>query len=142
MKIDHIGYLSKDIYASIDAFKTLGYTQVTEIFRDDIENSDGSKRNVFLCFLDNGGTRIELVSPIDESSDVYDRLKRHGEGPYHICYQVRDLESAIANLKRDRWLVLKPPVPAIAFDGARVAFLVKTGVGLIELVETIVGGTL
>lgn len=136
MKIDHIGYLSKDIYTSINAFKTLGYTQITEVIRDDIENSDGAKRNVFLCFLENGGTKVELVSPIDETSDVYDRLKRHGEGPYHICYQAQNLETAIAELKRSLWLVLKAPAPAIAFDNAKVAFLVKTGVGLIEVVET------
>lgn len=135
MKIDHIGYLSKDIYASINAFKTLGYTQVTEIFRDDIENSDGSKRNVFICFLENNGTKVELVSPIDETSDVHDRLQRHGEGPYHICYQTQNLETAITDLKKNMWLVLKPPTPAIAFDNANVAFLVKKGVGLIEVVE-------
>lgn len=136
MIIDHIGYLVKDINKSIEGFKSLGFTQETDVITDDIADGKNGARNVLLCFLKNDTTRIELVSPIDEESDVYATLKRQGEGPYHICYRVVDIEEGITELKALGWLVLKRPAKAVAFDFSCVAFLFKRGVGMIELVET------
>lgn len=136
MIIDHIGYLVKDINKSIEVFKSLGFTQETDIITDDILDEENNARNVLLCFMDNETTRVELVSPINESSDVYATLKRQGEGPYHICYRVPDIEESITRLKTSGWLVLKRPSKAVAFDFSCVAFLFKRGAGMIELVET------
>lgn len=135
MKIDHIGYLCNDIQKSIQAFTSLGYEQESEVFEDNIQDGDNKARNVFICFLRNGETRVELVSPINETSDVYFTLKRQGESPYHICYQVDSLEESIQVLKQTGWMVLKQPAKAIAFGNKRVAFLFKRGGGTIELVE-------
>ena len=54
MKIDHIGYLVKDINKSIDAFLQLGFTQESEVFIDNISNENNKARNVDICFLRNG----------------------------------------------------------------------------------------
>ena len=135
MVIDHIGYLVKDINKSIDFFRQLGYSQETEVYIDNVSDGCNNPRNVYICFIQNESTRVELVSPIDEESDVFSTLKRQGEGPYHICYQVDDLDKQTELLKKSGWLVLKRPSKAIAFDYARVVFLFKRGVGLIELVE-------
>lgn len=135
MRIDHIGYLCKDINKSIEVFLSLGYKQETEIFEDSVQAGDNKPRNVFICFLRNGDYRVELVSPIDEMSDVYATIKRQGEGPYHICYQVEDLEESVLELKKAGWMMLKRPAQAIAFDNKLVAFLFKAGAGTIELVE-------
>lgn len=135
MKVDHIGYLSYNIEKSIQAFRQLGFEQETEVYIDNIPDENSSARNVYICFIRNDNTRVELVSPIDENSDVYSTIKRQGEGPYHICYQVEDLEDKIQELKNDGWMLLKRPAKAMAFDYARVSFLLKKGVGMIELVE-------
>ncbi|WP_295067022.1 VOC family protein [Ruminococcus sp.] len=135
MKVDHIGYLCKDIKKSIELFLALGYEQESEVYEDNVSDGDSKPRNVYICFLRNEGTRIELVSPIDEASDVYSTLKRQGEGPYHVCYQVQNLEDSIQELKTSGWMVLKRPAKAMAFRYRQVAFLFKTGAGTIELVE-------
>ena len=135
MKIDHIGYLCKDINKSIELFLSLGYGRESEVFEDNISDGENKARNVFICFLRNGEYRVELVSPIDESSDVFSTLKRQGEGPYHICYQVDDLEESIQEFRRSGWMVLKRPAKAMAFDNRLVVFLFKAGAGMIELVE-------
>lgn len=96
----------------------------------------GGTRNVNICFMKNGDICVELVSPINEASDVWSTLKRQGEGPYHICYRCQNLEESIMKLKGEGWLVLKRPEEAIAFDYSRVTFLFRRGVGVIELVET------
>ncbi len=134
MKVNHIGYLVKDIEKSILEFKNLGYIQESCIFVDNLEEG-GSCRNVKICFLNNETTRVELVSPIEESSDIYSTIKRQGEGPYHICYSVTDLEEKIHALKSSGWIVLRRPAKAVAFANSRVVFMFKNGVGMIELVE-------
>lgn len=135
MKIDHIGYLCRNIEKSIELFSQLGYKRESQIFMDNKPDGENKARNVYICFLQNGDSRIELVSPINDSSDVFATLKRQGEGPYHICYQVTDLDESIKEFTKHGWLILKRPAKAMAFDNARVVFLFRTGVGTIELVE-------
>lgn len=135
MEIDHIGYLVSDIDASRKAFLDLGYKQITEVISDDLEHGASTARNVYLCFMEIQGVRVELVSPINESSDVYLTLKRQGEGAYHICYRVCDLSKSIAELKTQGYVIVKKPETAIAFHNAKVAFMFKKYVGLIELLE-------
>lgn len=135
MKVDHIGYLCRDIQKSLSVFEKLGYKKISEIIIDNEANGDIHPRNVNICFIENDGIRIELVSPMDENSDVTDTLKRQGEGPYHICYRTTDLELLITDMKKNGWIVIKKPAKAKAFDYARVAFLYKNGAGLVELVE-------
>lgn len=132
MKIDHTGYLVRDIQKALTQFEALGYTRDTDIIED------SAARNVALCFLHNGGVRIELVSPLHNGrpSVVDATLQRQGDGPYHICYRLEQpMEDALADLRRRGWLVVTPPEEAVAFGGRRVAFLFRLGVGLIELVE-------
>ena len=135
MKIDHIVYLSYSIEKSIKEFSQFGFVQETEIYIDNIPDENNSARNVYICFIKKDNIRVELVSPIDENSDVYSTIKRQGEGPYHICYQVDNLEDKIRELKSNGWMVLKRPAKALAFNYARVSFLFKKSVGMIELVE-------
>ncbi len=140
MKIDHIGYLTKDINKSIVFFTSPaggGFHQTTDVIKDDQSSEEKTApRNVYLCFLRNEqGYTIELVSPMQETSSVTGLLAKQGEGPYHICYQTKKIHQSIEQMKKDGWILVKAPAPAVAFQGAPVAFLFRNGIGLIELVE-------
>ena len=135
MKVNHIGYLVKDINKSIQIFSQLGYVQISEIFRDNKATKDEKARNIYICFMKNDENCVELVSPIDESSDVFSTLKRQGEGPYHICYEVDSIKDSVNELIKQGWLVLRRPACAMAFDYAEVVFLFRQNIGVIELVE-------
>lgn len=135
MEIEHIGYLSRDIETSLNKFRALGFIQDSEII-EDINTKAYEGRGIRICFIRNAAIRIELVQPICKNTSVYTMLKKVGEGPYHICYQVENLENSICELTEQGWMLISNPAPAIAFNYARVAFLFNNGVGLIELVET------
>lgn len=135
MKVDHIGYLVKDLDRAAAAFAELGFVPVTDVIRDDMPDSAGAARNVLLRFMENAGTVVELVAPLGEDSHVYERLRTCGEGPYHICYAVEDLAAQMEKMRAQKWMILRRPSPAVAFGGAPVAFLVKKGAGMVELVE-------
>ena len=127
MKVHHIGYAVKNLEQSISAFEALGYT-AGEITAD-------AGRHIRIAFLQNGSECVELVAPDGDETPVDGVLKSVGPTPYHICYEVPDLEAALTELQQSRWIVTKQPAPAPAIGGAPVAFLYHLRVGMIELVE-------
>jgi LAO/AO transport system kinase len=88
---------------------------------------------VRVAFLPAGRTRIELLEPTDPGSTVAKFLATRGEGIHHLCFEVADLDAAVA---RFRSAGLQPigEVRAGA-EGARVIFIHPRGTGgvLIEL---------
>ena len=128
MTIHHIGYLVKKLERARLAFEALGYGMEQETIRDEF-------RKVDIVFLSKDGYRVELVSPYAPDSVVAGLLARAGNAPYHVCYEVDDLDAAIERLRDARYVVSSEPAPAPACGGARVAFLVHPYLGMVELLE-------
>lgn len=84
-----------------------------------------------------GGVTIELVAPLDDKNPVSNTLAKmkNVSVPYHICYEVEDIEETIGELKKRGYMLIQKLAPAIAFDNRRVVFMLKREVGLIELLE-------
>lgn len=76
-----------------------------------------------------------VISPKDDTSPVCKNLQKNGVSPYHICYETENLEEAILELKKQKFIMVSKPSPAVAFGGKRVCFLFSKTVGLVELVE-------
>ena len=128
MTIHHIGYLVKKLDRARLAFEALGYGVEQETIRDEF-------RKVDIVFLSKDDYRIELVSPYAPDSVVAGLLVRTGNSPYHVCYEVDDLDAEIERLRDARYVVSSEPAPAPACGGARVAFLVHPYLGMVELLE-------
>ncbi len=132
MNIHHIGYAVKSIDKSLPFFSQLGF---------EISNWGGgltvdvcSKVNIL--FIQKGEYVIELISPISENSPVDKILEKNGVTPYHICYEVDNLDETCRSLRQAGYLFVQKPAPAPAIgDTAVVAFLYHPSVGLIELVS-------
>jgi methylmalonyl-CoA/ethylmalonyl-CoA epimerase len=77
---------------------------------------------------------FELVEPATEDSPVSNFLKKGG-GLHHVCYEVDDLDVALEEARRVGLLVVSYPVPAVAFDGRRIAWICSKKRLLIELLE-------
>ena len=94
-------------------------------------------QRVKVCFLEKqGAPRLELLEPVGEDSPVARTLAASGVTPYHMCYEVKNLNTAIAHLRTSRrFLLVNGPVPACALDDRHVAFMFQKNIGLIELLE-------
>ncbi len=129
----HLGIAVKDIEKSIREYAGLGWILDGKI----VEDKD---RNVKLAFLKRkqSGEVLELVAPNQDDNPVSNTLRvmKNMATPYHICYEVKDLDKTIEILKGRKYIVTETPKPAVAFDNRRVAFLLNRNVGLIELLET------
>ena len=78
---------------------------------------------------------IELVEPAQDENPVSKILAKSGSSLYHICYEIEDFDLKIEELKKQRFVQVIPPTPAVAFDGRRICFLYNPTLGLIELLE-------
>jgi methylmalonyl-CoA/ethylmalonyl-CoA epimerase len=85
---------------------------------------------------EDGGTPIELLEPLSDTSPISKFLEKRGEGIHHICFTVNNIELALKRLKEEGiQLIDESPRPGAY--GARVAFIhpkAMNGV-LIELAE-------
>ena len=124
----HVGVACRDIRKTKDFYVNMGYTPADVV--------DDPLQHVKVCFLEKeNAPRIELLAPLDDQSPVLRTLEASGVTPYHICYQVEDIDAAIARLRQERFLLINGPVPACAMGGRRIAFLFHKHTGLIEIVE-------
>lgn len=129
MKVHHYGLATKSIEKSVKPFLVLGYKTCSEIIFDPLQG-------VKLLFLKNENDHlIELVEPAQEENPVSKILHKLGTSLYHICYEIDDLDSKIEELKKQRFVQIIPPTPAIAFEGRKICFLYNPSLGLIELLE-------
>ena len=131
LQFHHIGIACFNIEETAAFYKERGYF-LTQAVYDPIQNVHiaflNSENPVFPC--------LELISPHDDTSPVCKNLQKNGVSPYHICYETEDLEDAVAELKKQKFIAVSKPSPAVAFGGRRVCFLFSKSVGLIELVES------
>ena len=131
MRVHHVGYLVADIDAAIDEFLSMGYEVRQEKLYD-------PSRRVYLCFMENNGVMIELVSPSEECRLFTSLQRRIGNSPYHICYFPDDgnaFDVVIEKLSAQGFMMAQPPESAIAFGGRRVAFMMSPETGLLEILE-------
>lgn len=111
------------------------------LYRDglglDLERvEDLPERGVRVAFLRAGGTRIELVQPMRDDSEVSEFLARRGEGLHHLAFRPPDLDGALEASRATGATTVGGDAGKGA-GGTRVAFLhpKTTGGVLIELVE-------
>jgi len=89
-----------------------------------------------LAMLPVGETYIELLESAVPDSGVSKWIADKGEGLFHICFEVEDIDGALAELKA-KGVKLRDETPRIGHGGARIAFIdpASTGNMLIELAE-------
>lgn len=128
LQFHHIGIACRNIEKTKGFYLSMGY-EAAPVIDDPIQH-------VRVCFLEKAGApRLELLEPLDDSNPVARTLASVGVTPYHTCYEVQDIETAISELRRERFLTVSGPVPACAMGNRRIAFMFKKDNGLVELVE-------
>jgi methylmalonyl-CoA/ethylmalonyl-CoA epimerase len=131
IRLHHIGYAVADAARYLETFLVplLGRLEVGPTYEDPIQKVRVTFVNV------PPGSLIELVEPLGEESPVSRVIGSPRGGIYHLCYEVDDLDGEIRRFRQRRCLPLGTPVPAVAFAGRRIVFLMTPQRDLIELVE-------
>jgi methylmalonyl-CoA/ethylmalonyl-CoA epimerase len=130
-KLHHIGFVLASIQESAESFaRSLGATWDGNIIFDPLQNV----RVTFLQGAHVSDALIELVEPGGPGSPVSRFLEQRG-GLHHLCYEVEDLELHLAFCKSVGTIIVRPPVPAVAFGGRRIAWALTKKRLLLEFLE-------
>jgi methylmalonyl-CoA/ethylmalonyl-CoA epimerase len=131
LKLHHIGFVVCSIQETAESFAlSLGATWDGNIVLDPLQNA----RVAFFQCRNPTDPLIELVEPGGPESPV-SRFVERGGGLHHLCYQVKDLDSHLQFCKSVGTIIIRPPVPAVAFGGRRIAWGVTKKRLLMEFLE-------
>ena len=93
-----------------------------------------SHAGVSMAFLGLHGVTLELLEPLGERSPIA-RSLRDGMKFLHLCYEVPDLEAALAAGRKSGFHRVQAPEPRPVYDQRRVAWMLSKDYGLFELLE-------
>lgn len=92
-RLDHVAVLVRDTALALDHFS--GHLGLRVCHQEEL-----SEPPVRLTYLDCGNAFIQLVEPLDHSSELAKTLEKRGEGLHHLCFGVDDVPQAVAELSR------------------------------------------
>ncbi|HEX4005001.1 MAG TPA: VOC family protein [Acidobacteriaceae bacterium] len=132
VRLHHIGFVLASIREGAESFAdSLAASWDGKIIFDPIQKV----RVTFLQGAHAADALIELIEPGDPASPVSRFLERGG-GLHHLCYEVADLDAHLAWCKSEGTIILRSPVPAVAFGGRRIAWVMTRKKLLVEFLES------
>jgi len=131
-KLMHVGVAVSTLGPTTELLSALfGYKVVSGPFDDPIQKVTVN----FLAKSAEDVAEIELIAPLAQDSPIRSMLAKDGGGAYHLCFETSDIDAALAHAKNNGCIVVSPPVPAVAFQGRRIAWIYTRSRQLFELVE-------
>ena len=128
-KINHIGLAVPNIEAFLRKTAPLyeGFSRGPMIVNE--------RQKVRELYMTDGVTTVELLEPLGEGAPLQAFLNRNPSGGLiHLALEVVDLDAAIARVIAAGGRLVVAPVPDVAFNECRIAF-VYLGGQVTELVE-------
>ncbi len=116
-RLDHIGIATANITQSLAFFEQVGLKCT---HREELV-----ERGIRVAFLPIGDTRIELLEPMHDQSEISAFLAKRGPGVHHLAFESETRPTNVETIE-----AFKPGA-----DGAQVAFIhpKKTGGVLVEI---------
>lgn len=127
LQFHHTGVACTNLDTETRLFEMLGYQAEGGEFVDERQGIRGK-------FLIKDGARIELLVNLSGAGVLTPWLQR-GVKLYHLAYEVDSLPEAIAFLLSQKARLTTEPLPATAFGGREIVFLILPNLLLIELIS-------
>ena len=131
-KLLHVGVAVPSLETATESLASLfGYKVLSGPFDDPIQKVAVN----FLTTSDQDAAEIELIAPLTEDSPIRAMLAKGGGGAYHLCFETNDIEAALNHSRKNGCIIVSGPVPAVAFQNRRIAWIYTSSRQLFELVE-------
>lgn len=128
MRFHHLGVAVANLQKARQTYMALLSVSGQSSVTDPLQDAD-----ITMLYVENH-PRLELIAPRSPASPVYAFLRRD-VAAYHVCYEVEQLDETIRQWQANGCRILRAPMPAVLFDGRRVAFLLLPTRQVIELLE-------
>jgi len=127
----HVGFVVASIsQQGFEFARSLGAEWSGNIIHDPLQQAR-------VTFMHCGGPNtpaVELVEPDSEKSPLQKFLTKGG-GLHHICYEVDSLDAQLQYCRSTGSLIVRQPLPAVAFGGRRIAWVYTKQKLLLEYLE-------
>ena len=128
MKLHHLAVVVGNIERSAQLYcRLLDLEPATDVIHD-------RRQKVYVQFLAGpslGDLKLELLEPEGKDSPVASALAKGG-GPNHLCFEVTDLDRALAQAREQGARVICEPVEGAAMDNRRIAFVFTADRQIVE----------
>lgn len=127
-RVSHIGILVRSLEEALKFYRDVLGLPVARV-------EEVKSEGVRVAILPLGGTRIEILEPLDEKSPLHQILEKRGEGMHHLAFEAEDLPRLLSDLQSHAVRILGDPRPGAG--GERITFVhPKSASGvLVELCE-------
>lgn len=112
-KIDHVAIAVKSIQQARSFYEALGLTVLAE------EEGEEGVRSAMIPL---GESRLRLLEPLDQGTDLGKFLDQHGEGLHHVALHVDDISGVFEEMKQGGVRLLSEEIEI--GTGGRLHFLV------------------
>ncbi len=131
-KLLHVGVAVPVLGPTSELLSSLfGYKVVSGPFDDPMQKVTVN----FLAKSVNDPAEIELIAPLTDDSPIRSILAKDRGAAYHLCFETSDIDRALIHAQNNGCIVVSAPVPAVAFQGRRIAWIYTRSRQLFELVE-------
>ena len=129
INLDHVAIAVNDLDATLEGYRSR--YRVEPLYREVVE-----AQGVEEAMIAVGGSFIQLLEPLDDSTPVGRFLQTRGEGLHHVAYAVASIDAALEHLKAEGARMVDSE-PRIGGRGTRISFVHPDDLAgtLIELVE-------
>jgi methylmalonyl-CoA/ethylmalonyl-CoA epimerase len=114
-KIEHIGIAVRSIEAQLPYYE--GVLGLKCYATEDV--IDQGVRTAFFLV---GGTKLELLEPLSDSSPIAKFLEKRGEGIHHLAFAVADVDTALSEVS-SKGVQLIDKVSRAGAEGLSIGFL-------------------
>lgn len=130
-RLHHTGYVVASIAESAEPMaRALSISWDGVIIHDPLQ----FVKVTFLPSNQGDESTIELIEPAGPRSPVR-KFAEAGGGLHHVCYEVDDLKAQIAACQAGGATLVRVPLPAKAFNGRKIAWVVTAQKLLVEYLE-------
>ena len=131
IRLHHVGYVVRSISEVADRFaQSVAASWDQKIIQDPLQDA----KVAFLAGIVQEFPLVELVEPASEASPVTNFLKKGG-GLHHLCYEVESLDKQLEFSQTIGGMIVRPPLPAVAFAGRRIAWVYTKDRLLLEFLD-------
>jgi methylmalonyl-CoA/ethylmalonyl-CoA epimerase len=115
-RMNHIGIAAPNIEACFETYRRLyGATDFVQPF-------DMPAQGVRVGFINLPNTQLEIIEPLGDNSPIRAFLEKNPKGgQHHVCFEVKDIHAAKAEMERKGAKVLGEP--RIGAHGTLVIFI-------------------
>ena len=131
LRVEHIGIAVRDIEMTKKIFEdafglSLTYEETFEV------------HSLKMAMYPVGETQLEFLQGMAGTDPTSEWVEEHGEGLWHVCFEVEDIRAALAEL-RGKGIDLVHEEPVEGHEGNLVAFISPSSTSniVVELVEKI-----